>query len=489
MTVEDNPSAINSTDNVNASVDPGAAEHRLAVNVIGLLQGTIFSVASAAPTLGTSLALAAIIVASNRGGAISMLIVAVPMLAIAWSFARLNQWDPNCGSAYVWVGRIAGPYLGFLVGWVVILANVLALAASTLPVGPSFLSLIGVNASNRLGAAASSTLLVAFVTVLAILGIVLTARAQLVMAVTEFAILLTFIILGLVKTFGTHPHGFARPSIGWLSPVGIGGHGQLVATLLVAVFLIAGWEAPVYVNEETKERRKNPGRAAVISVGIIAVTYALTLTAFQGVASVHTLNANAGAGLSFIGQRLAGAAGDKFLSIAVLLSAVATIQVTTVAAARVMYAMGADRLLPSRFGSSNSRHLTPAFATAACGIGVIVLASVSIYFSSVASAFGTLINTTGVLFGIFYAAVALASSWHHLQQRPFNRREATVIVVPAVAAGFLIWICWKSIEQFTTGTKWAGLGLLGAGIVLMLWAKFRYHSPFFGIRSTEPSHR
>jgi amino acid transporter len=39
------------------------------------------------------------------------------------------------------------------------------------------------------------------------------------------------------------------------------------------VFMYTGWDATVYVNEEVKHRRHNPGRAAVIAVALLAIIY------------------------------------------------------------------------------------------------------------------------------------------------------------------------------------------------------------------------
>ena len=41
------------------------------------------------------------------------------------------------------------------------------------------------------------------------------------------------------------------------------------------MFVYSGWEGTLYVNEEVKHRRINPGRAAIIAVAILTVIYAL----------------------------------------------------------------------------------------------------------------------------------------------------------------------------------------------------------------------
>ena len=101
--------------------------------------------------------------------------------------------------------------------------------------------------------------------VIAVIGIKLTARTQIGMALVEYAILIVFAIIGLVFVLGHH-HG-ARPiTSGWASPTGVGGKGSATAGFLIAVFMFTGWDGAIYVNEETQRRRINPGRAVLIAV-------------------------------------------------------------------------------------------------------------------------------------------------------------------------------------------------------------------------------
>src|SRR5262249_16889848 len=96
------------------------ALHELRPNAIGVLQSTVIAIASSAPGQATAISLAAIIVASAYGGGAAIIITTIPMLAIAFAYHRLNMWEQNCGASYVWVGRAINPYLGFMVGWIML---------------------------------------------------------------------------------------------------------------------------------------------------------------------------------------------------------------------------------------------------------------------------------------------------------------------------------------------------------------------------------
>ena len=140
---------------------------------------------------------AGLVVIAAGGGAVAIFITMLPMLVIAYSFQRLNRWEANCGAQYVWVGRAVGPRLGFMTRWTVLGALMLGTVATVLPVGPSFLDLLGLNSSSQFGSVASSTILMVIVLIVAILGITLTARVQIVMAAIEYAIVGVLTVIGL----------------------------------------------------------------------------------------------------------------------------------------------------------------------------------------------------------------------------------------------------------------------------------------------------
>lgn len=166
---EDPPQAVTSA----TDSPPGAdtTGHGLERGAIGLLQSTVIGVASSAPGQATAVSIGALILASNYGGPASILLLALPMLAIAFCYQRLNIWEQNCGASYAWVGRAISPNLGFVVGWIMLTAYVLGTAADVFPIGPSVLALFGANTSSQVGAILSGTILIAVVTGFAVIGV------------------------------------------------------------------------------------------------------------------------------------------------------------------------------------------------------------------------------------------------------------------------------------------------------------------------------
>src|SRR5216683_6170190 len=122
-----------------------APEHRgrLRANAIGLKDAIIVGMASSGPTASIALTLAAIVGAMNYGGPIAVLVCALPMFGIALAYRRLNRWHVDCGASYTWIGRAITPYLGFIVGWIMLLGYFLGTISDVLPIGPYVLAVFG----------------------------------------------------------------------------------------------------------------------------------------------------------------------------------------------------------------------------------------------------------------------------------------------------------------------------------------------------------
>ncbi len=245
---------------------------RLEPNAIGVAQDTVIGMASSAPAATVGLSLAALAAATAYGSGPILILTAIPMLIIANAYRRLNMWNANCGASFEWVGRAINPYLGFLTGWLMIAAYIIGTVAEVLLLGPSVLAVFGSSSTSTgqyiaIGAAVGLIMLI-----IAVVGIKITARAQVSMALVEYLILIGLAVAGLVFVLGHHP-GTVPITRGWFSLSGINGKGSAVAGFLVAVFVYGGWDGTLYVNEEVKHRRTNPGRAAILAVGLLAVIY------------------------------------------------------------------------------------------------------------------------------------------------------------------------------------------------------------------------
>ncbi len=52
----------------------------------------------------------------------------VPMLLIATSYYYLNRVDPDCGTTFSWATKAFGPWVGWIGGWAIIVADIIVMA-------------------------------------------------------------------------------------------------------------------------------------------------------------------------------------------------------------------------------------------------------------------------------------------------------------------------------------------------------------------------
>jgi amino acid transporter len=318
--------------------------------------------------------------------------------------------------------------------------------------------------------------------IISVVGIRITARAQVSMALVEYLILIGLAIAGLFFVLGHH-HGSYPITKAWFSLHGIGGKGSLAAGFLVAVFVYGGWDGTLYVNEEVKHRRVNPGRAAIIAVALLAIIYTLAQVGFQGVVSPAKLSANSANALVYVAQALGGGFWAKMMALSIALSVIATTGTGIVLSSRIAYGMASYRALPGVLGNVSRRFKTPAVASVVVGVLLIGIFWIYMLATSVQNAFYDVIDVTGLLFAIFYVLTALATIVYYRRRVISGVWDFFILgVFPLGAAGFLGWVFVRSLQTASTSSRWSLIGIVALGVVLMFVARVFLHSPFFQIR-------
>ncbi|HEY1624836.1 MAG TPA: APC family permease [Streptosporangiaceae bacterium] len=461
---------------------------RLEPDAIGVAQDVIIGMATSAPAVSVGLTLAALVYASAYSSGLIIILTAIPMLIIANAYRKLNLWNANCGASFEWVGRAISPNLGFLTGWLMIAGNVIGTVSGVIVLGPSVLAVFGSAAT-----AVTPNVLITIVVVLvmlaiAVIGIRLTARTQVSLAILEYIILIGFAVTGFIAVLKHHP-GTVPLSSGWFKFGGINGRGGVIGGFLFAVFAFTGWDATVYVNEEVKHRRKNPGRAAMIAVACLAVIYTISMVGLQGAVSPSKLQANSASALVFIGQSLGGSGWAKVMAFALALSVIGTTGTSIVVIARILYGMASYRTLPVFLGRVNPRFSTPAAASIVTGVALIVLGAVYLIATSVQNAFDYLLSDSGILYIAFYVLSAAATIVYYRRRVVTSVWNAlTLAILPFLAGAFLTYIVVKSMMGAPAPQNWALVITAALGIVLLFSARFIQKSPFFQIpRESDPA--
>jgi amino acid transporter len=463
---------------------------RLQPDAIGVSQDMVIGMASSAPAVSVGLTLAGLAAATAYGSGPTLVLTAIPMLVIANAYRRCNMWNANCGASFEWVGRAINPYLGFLTGWLMIAAYIIAAVSGVEVLGPSVLAVVGASSTGtwaNIGIASGVTL---FMLVIAVAGIRITAQTQVSMAMIEYAILIGFAVVGFAAVLGHHP-GTLPLTRGWLNVSGIGGKGSATAGFLIAVFIYSGWDGTLYVNEEVKRRRTNPGRAAILGVVLLTIIYALSAVGLQGVVSPAKLQAHSDSALVYVAQALGGSGWAKVMALSLALSTIATTGTAIVLTARIVYGMASYRALPGFLANVSGRFRTPVPASILVGLLILVLTWVYLLTTSVQNTFDDIVAVAGLLFAIFYVLTALAMIVYYRRRLLSSARDFVILgLLPLGATAFLVWMFIRSVQAAPAAQVWSLIGVVAAGLLLMIAARFGLRSVFFAVqRESDPGDR
>jgi len=355
---------------------PGeAAGKGLKVGALGMLSSLVIGVASTAPAYSMAASLGYVALAIGIFAPVTLLLAFVPMLFIAAAYYYMNRADPDCGTTFVWVTRAMGPKSGWMGGWGILMTDLVVMPSLSQIAGAYTFSLFGAHglAANTFWVTFVGVIWIVVMTLICYIGIELSANTQVALLGAELVILTIFSVVALAKLYAGHVAGSIRPALSWFEPWHAG-VGALSAAMLVAVFIYWGWDTAVTVNEESKDAKRTPGVAALLSTLVLLVIYlivGLAATAFKGPGFLSS-PANIADVLSALGGKVLGRYGVKLLIIATLTSASASTQTTILPAARSALSMAVHKAAPSRLSSIHPRHLTPGFATLLFGVISIV---------------------------------------------------------------------------------------------------------------------
>ncbi len=448
---------------------------------VGLGDAIIMGLSSSGPAQTLAVSLAGLVAVSGYGGVLPILICFVPMMGIAIAYQRLNRWDPSSGATYTWVARVFHPYLGFLSGWMILLYYTLGTTTLTIPAGIYTIDLFAPSRIDDhwaifwVGAGWN-----VLITALAILGLKIVARFEWIIVVFQYAVLLIVAAVALLAL--AHGATAVTFSWAWFSWSGIGGMKGLMGGILIACFMYSGWDASIYVNEETTDKANNPGKAALASVVMLALVYSLVTVAFQGVLTPGEIQAHAANVLSAVSGKLMHGPWGSIMSLAVLTGTLATLQAAVVSAARVGFAMSRDSVMPRFFQRLSSHGGSPWAATLTMsGLNLLLLA-LALGTSSIAGALSNAASSLGLISIVFYGLTAAAALWQ--QRASLASSAANLLLGGVLPLTGVIFSLWVLIESLATGAVTLtvmlyGLGSILAGAALAVFLHRCMHLRFF----------
>lgn len=412
--------------------------------------GTIGAVSLSLAGLGPffTMAFATGFAAKGAGGAVPMsyILGAVGAFALAYVVVRFARKHAEAsGVAYTYVGASLGKPVGFVAGWVYVIAwlcgtaNVLAVAsvaASTLFTRFGMdvhwlwffvILLVIVVALNFIGVRVSLGLLV-----------VLELGSML------FLLVIAFIVIAIGGADGNSIRPFVDPS---LSPTGWGG---IFFGMIYGFAGFAGFEAAAALGREAKNPNKVIPRAILISligaaVFYIIVTYALTIG--YGVENSAEWAADP-APLDTIVALYAGSVWAQVVDVLVVVSAFGSALGLVTLTSRSLSEISRQGQAPALFSRTHRRFGTPYAGVLLAGIIALVIALTVGLSVGISNLIGFVSGATVLAFLLVYVLMAVGSIRERFGKDPALRgggNRVLGVLIPAVAIVLLGFALYSSV--------------------------------------------
>ncbi len=454
------------------------------------------SVSSAAPCSGfhrwrrhIRLTITLGLLAAAVGAQTPVVIIAgfLPMFFAAYAYREFNTVMPDAGTSFTWTSKAFGPYIGLLGGWAAVVASVIVLS-NLAGVAVQFLyQLIGSAANsemisglweNKLINVVTCLAFIAIATYVAYRGIDTTEHVQMVLVIFQLIMLLLFAVIAIAKSGGSE---FGEPfSWSWFSPAGLT-LSAFIAGLSGSIFAFWGWDTALTVNEESKNSDTTPGRAALLCVLSILLTYLLVAVATQMFAGVG----DTGIGLANERSPTMSSATLPYRSLAIPSTSASLPCGARVLGRQPDHNLPAnDRAPCSRWAhirrcrplsrSCTQRIKTPSVATFTAGIGAAAFYTVLTFLSE--SVLTDTISALGIMICFYYGLTAFGCIWffrHTLFDNAFNFVFKFLFPLLGGLGLFVVFVITlrdSASPDYGSGASIGGVGLvliLGLGLILL----------------------
>ena len=204
-------------------VEGAPGEKGLKADALGFVSSVVIGVASTAPGYSLAASLGLVVAAVGLQSPAIMWVSFIPMLLVATAYYYLNRVDPDCGTTFSWATKAFGPWVGWLGGWGIIVADVIVMANLADIAGRYTFLLFGADsyANSKYWVLLLGVIWIAVMTWICYVGIEVSAKTQWFLLGAEIIALFLFAVVALVKVYADPPAGSVRPSLSWLNPFDI----------------------------------------------------------------------------------------------------------------------------------------------------------------------------------------------------------------------------------------------------------------------------
>ena len=432
--------------NTQAAAEPGLARSLTYWDLV--LYGLAY-IAPFAP-LGT---LGFVWTESNGLIVLAYLLGGVCMYFTAQSYATMTEAIPTAGSVYGFARQSLGAFPGFVAGWMILLDYLLIPAFVYVLMAVALETLIpGVDRGVWI------VLLVAVTTAVNWFGISVTARANFIAVVLQVLVLLGFVVLCVMALYGGKGNGALT-----LKPVFVASafdaH-KIFTAASICIMSFLGFDAVSTLAEEVEGGDRRVVGRAIIAVLILSAVFFVGITWVFGDLMPGIAIKDQSAAI----YELAAWATGSWTAVVLAWSYATIVGLSNalpmqVGVARVVFAMGRDRQLPSVLARVHPKYRTPyvgMLATAAISLAV------ALYMKNKLDDLASIVNF-GALSGFLFLHVSVLARFA-IRQRSRAWMAHVLVPVCGILVVLLVFSGMSGLAM-KVGTTWLGLGLIYGAIL------------------------
>jgi amino acid transporter len=365
-----------------------------------LIGALLITLSSLTPASSVFIIVPGIIKQAGTGALLSFTAAALVSLLIAYVYAELCSAFPLTGGEYAIVGRVLGPFPGFIVLGVNLLVLLLNMSVVALGIGPYLAPLIG-----DVSPSWAALISVIFTTLCGVLNIrtnALITGAFLALEVLALVILTALGLLHPTRPLGpmlTHPVFLSGTA---LVPAGLGALGLAGSA---SIFANYGFGNAIFLGEETHDAARQIARAVLLALVIGFVTQIVPIAAvLTGARDLATLFGNGDGMFSYFVADRGGRVMSIIISLSIALAIINCNIAFVVLVARLLFSTGRDQVWPAPVNRAlmriHPRFGSPWVATLACGFLAAALCFVPL---------DVLVVLTGTTIVVVYGSLCVAA--------------------------------------------------------------------------------
>jgi amino acid transporter len=366
---------------------------------------------------------------------------------------------PTAGSAYTYVGKGLNAHLGFLAGWAMILDYLLQPLINTVWISTA----LHERYLQQVPFVVWALLIAGIMTVLNLIGVKASANANKVLLAIMSVVVVAFFVLALKYLYGGQGWAGLFSLQPLYDPKHFDSHKILTATSFAALTYI-GFDGVTTLAEDVENPKRNVLLAVVLTCVFAGVCSGIEAYLGARVWPDWRSFPNLETAFMDICSRVGGVVLFNAMGVILIVAAFGSGLTGTLGAARLLFGMGRDGVLPKKFfGQLKPGSNTPVNNILLIG-GIAFLGAVLLnYIGSAYQHAGELLN-----FGAFLAfmGVNFACFWQFFVRRQpgEERRFVRDAVLPIIGFLFcgLIWVNLNIIAK-TVGGIWFAIGILYVG--------------------------